>query len=163
MTLEPILTASPQIQIHVVAALVSIILGPFALLRVSRDKWHKRAGYVWVIAMLTTAISSFFILEGRLIGPFSPIHGLSIFTLWSLWQAIRLVRAGNIAAHRATMRSLYFWAMGVAGMFTFLPGRRMNSMLFGDTPEIGFGIAVVLIGGGLGFYLWRGWRVAARA
>lgn len=155
MTLIPILNAPFLVQLHVLAAVCAVLLGPLVLWRRSRDKWHKRLGRAWVVAMLATAVTSFGIMDIRLIGPFSPIHGISAFTIWSLWQGVTAARAGRIAEHQQTMQSLYFWAMGVAGLFTFLPGRRMNEVFFGQAPMAGFFVLAVLVGGGLAWYSYR--------
>jgi uncharacterized membrane protein len=155
MSIDPILTAPSAIQFHVVCALLAVFLGPVVLLRKSRDWWHRRLGYVWVIAMALAAVTSFWISEMRMIGPFGPIHALSAFTLYGLWQAITAIRARRIAAHEAYMKNLYFWAMGVAGLFTFLPGRRMNMIFFDNNPTLGFTLMALLIGSGLGFYAMR--------
>lgn len=133
-------------------------MGPLALWRRSRDRWHKRLGYAWLIAMAVTAVSSFGIMDIRLIGPFSPIHAISVFTLWSLWQGVNAARQRRIAAHQQAMKTLYFWAMGVAGLFTFLPGRRMNDMFFGAAPLAGFTVLACVIGGGLAYYALAGRR-----
>ncbi len=156
MTLIPILNAPFIIQLHVLAAVCAVVLGPLTLWRRSRDKWHKRLGYAWVMAMLATAVSSFWIMDIRIIGPFSPIHGISAFTIWSLWQGVNAARQGRIAAHRQTMQSLYFWAMGVAGLFTFLPGRRMNDVFFENAPMLGFVVMACLIGSGLAWSVYAG-------
>lgn len=153
MTVEPLLAASLAIQIHVFSAICAVFVGPLALFRNSRDRWHKRLGYFWVVAMFMAATSSFAILESPMIGPFSIIHGLSVFTLWGLWEGIRAIKRGDIARHRGQMRALYFWALGVAGLFTFIPGRRMNRVFFPDMPETGFVIAAVVIGGLLTWYV----------
>jgi uncharacterized membrane protein len=147
MTLDPILTAPLIIQLHVVGAICAIVLGPMALFRRSRDIWHRRLGYAWVMAMAFTAVSSFWISEAPIIGLFGPIHALSVLTIYGLWRGISAARAGNIAAHRGQMQGLYFWAMGVAGLFTFLPGRRMNSVFFDMAPLAGFIAMAVVIGG----------------
>ena len=147
MTLYPILSAPIIIQLHVVGAICAIVLGPMALFRQSRDIWHRRLGYAWVMAIGFTTASSFWISEAPVIGPFSPIHALSIFTIYGLWRGISAARAGQIAAHREYMQGLYFWAMGVAGVFTFLPGRRMNTVFFDMAPMAGFIAVSVVIGG----------------
>ena len=160
ISLTPLVEAPLVIQLHVVSAVAAITLGPIALFRKSRDRLHKVFGYSWVIAMFFTAATSFAILESPMIGPFSIIHGLSILTLWGLWQGVTAARARNIARHQSEMRNLYFWAMGVAGLFTFLPGRRMNRVFFDDAPETGFAFAAVLIGGLLAWYWVRSRRAA---
>jgi len=152
MTFDPILTASLPIQIHVASAICAVILGPIALLRRSRDIWHRRFGKAWVVVMFMTAASSFAISEFRVFGPFGPIHVLSCLTIYGLWQGVNAARGGNIARHQAEMRNLYFWAIGIAGIFTFLPGRRMNRAFFESAPQLGFGLVLVLISGGLAVY-----------
>jgi uncharacterized membrane protein len=56
MTLAPL-----QIQIHAIAALMSVALGPVVLYRTRRDRLHKMAGYIWISATLTVATTSWFI------------------------------------------------------------------------------------------------------
>lgn len=155
MSLLPLIDATPIIQLHVGAAATALVLGPFALYRARRDRLHKIQGYVWVLAMGVVAVSSFWIHSFAVIGPFSPIHGLAIFTLWSLYTALRHVFAGRIALHRLVMRNLYWYGLIIAGLFNFLPGRTTNRIFFGQTPELGYlvlglgltGIAVVLLRG----------------
>jgi len=149
MTLLPLLNAPLIVQLHVAAALAALVLGPMAILRRSRDIWHRRLGRIWVAAMATTALSSLAIHEARQIGPFSVIHLLSVFTLWQLWQAVRHARAGRIAAHRGAMLGLYVYAIGVAGLFTLLPGRRMSLALFPGAPWAGFAMLATVLAAGL--------------
>ncbi len=131
MTFEPLLNAPPMIQIHVAGALLSLLVGPFALFRRSRDIWHRRLGYLWVVAMAVTALSSFWINSMQVIGPFGPVHILSGFVLWSLYEGIGQARKGQIAAHQATMQGLYVYAICITGLFTLTPGRRMGEVVFG--------------------------------
>lgn len=152
MTFDPILAAPLIVQLHVISALSAVVLGPIALFRRSRDIWHRRTGKLWVAAMFSTAATSFGISAFPVLGPFSPIHVLSLLTILGLRQGIAAVRRHDIARHQKEMRSLYFWAMGVAGLFTFLPERRMNLVLFPNHPQEGFWIMAALIGGGLLWY-----------
>lgn len=161
MTLDPILAAPFAVQFHVVSALIAVTLGPMALLRRSRDRWHRRLGKAWVLAMFCTAASSFAISGFPVLGPFGPIHILSVLTFWGLWQGVNAARKGNIARHQREMRNLYFWAIGVAGMFTFLPERRMNQVVFPNNPQEGFWLIVALIGSGLVYYALNSRRNAA--
>lgn len=151
MSLTPILTASPEIQIHAAAATFALALGPVSLFRQRYDRIHKMLGYFWVSAMVVTCVSSFFISGFELIGPFSPLHLLAVLTLWALYDGVRHAIAGNIDSHRAAMQSIYWHGIFLAGLFTFLPGRTVNRMLFTDFP----GLGVVVIGAGLGLVLAR--------
>ena len=156
MTLDPLAHAPLVIQVHVAAALLALVLGPVALLRRSRDRWHRLAGRVWVAAMAVTAASSFFIYTIRLVGPFSPIHALSVITLLGLWGGVRDARAGQVASHRRTMLSLYVFAMGIPGLFTLVPGRIMNQILFPAAPVAGFLTALSLVCvAGVAWAVWR--------
>ncbi|MEL6619632.1 MAG: DUF2306 domain-containing protein [Pseudomonadota bacterium] len=148
MTLVPLYTADPIVQFHVVCALFALVLGPVALYRRRRDRVHKLLGYSWVCAIAGVALSSFGIHSFAVIGPFSPIHALSLFTLWSLYEGLRLILSGRVIGHRIVMRNLYWYGLCVAGLFNFLPGRTMNKVLLGGQDGLGYvvtGIGLVLI------------------
>lgn len=159
MTLVPLYTADPIVQFHVVCALFALVLGPVALYRRRRDRVHKLLGYSWVCAIASVALSSFGIHSFAVIGPFSPIHALSLFTLWSLYEGLRLILSGRVIGHRIVMRNLYWYGLCVAGLFNFLPGRTMNKVLLGGQDGLGY----VVTGIGLGLILLavlRGRRAA---
>lgn len=144
--MELFLSAPTYIQIHALAALTALIIGPLALYRKRRDIIHKTVGYLWITAMLTTAISSFWISSFGIIGPFSPIHLLSIWTFIVVFRAINFARIGKIKAHSEMLRWLYWGGLWVAFALNFLPGRLSNRVLFGsDEAEITviFGILIV--------------------
>lgn len=144
MSLDPLLTAPLAVQIHALAAIAAVILGALVLFRQKGTPLHKLMGRLWVALMLVTATSALFINEIRLIGPFSPIHLFSVLTYVSVAQGIWQIRHGNVRAHRATMIGLYFLALGLAGAFTLLPGRRMSQVLFG--PDAGWTPSLIAIG-----------------
>jgi uncharacterized membrane protein len=131
MSLEPLLSASPVIQIHAFAAIAAFGIGGFVLFRRKGDDTHRRLGRLWVILMAATAVSSLFIWQSRTFGLFSPIHLLSLITLVTLWLGVRHARRRNIRAHLITMQALYLGALVIAGWFTFMPGRIMNEVVFG--------------------------------
>ncbi len=144
MDLTALTDAPIATQGHVGFALLALILGPIALFRKRRDLFHRVAGRVWVLAMLGLSLSSFFIHSIKIIGPFSPIHLLSVTTLIGLFYGFRAALQRNFVAHGRAMRSLYMQALIGAGIFTFLPGRRMNALIKGDDPQIIFGTAALL-------------------
>jgi uncharacterized membrane protein len=161
MSLDPLLHASPVIQIHAVVAFVALLLGAVQLSRRKGDWLHRMLGRTWVGLMAVVALSSFFIWTIRLVWLFSPIHLISIFTLVMLWVGVQAARRGNIKHHMRTMEYLYFLALVVTGLLTFLPGRIMYQVAFGPdgaTPaklEIFGGIVVLAALISVGIALWR--------
>ena len=154
---DPIAAAPFAVQIHLCLALIAAVLTPVQLLRHVGGVGHRRVGYVWVLAMAGTALSSFWIQEIRVLGPFSPIHGLSLYVLCTLFLAIRAVRGGRIDQHRRWLKSCAFWGLGVAGLFTLLPQRRMGQIAIPEEiPWVGFGLAATLI-------LFVAWWLSKRA
>lgn len=144
LDLTPLLEADTAIQIHVIAAVEAILLTPVALFRKKRDRLHKIAGYAWVTNMLVAAFSSFWIGEIRLVGPFSPIHALSLLVIFNMGFAIWQVRRRNIRAHMAIMKGTALWGLGIAGALTLLPGRIMNEIVFGPATDDGFSLGAIV-------------------
>ena len=131
MTLTPLLAAGPTIALHALLALalIPLTIAIFTIRRGSRA--HKLLGWLWVAGMGGVALSSFWISTIRVIGPFSPIHLLSLLTLASLVFAILSIRAGKVQHHRRTMVYLVWGALAGAGAFTLLPGRIMFAAVTG--------------------------------
>lgn len=129
--MDILLSQSQPIPLHAIAAMVAIILGGIQLSMKKGGRTHKLLGRIWVGLMLIVSVSSFFIHEIKLWGLFSPIHLLSIWTIFSVGLAIYFVRVGNIKRHNQVMVSLYVFALIVTGFFTLLPGRVMNQVIFG--------------------------------
>jgi len=154
MTPLPLIEAGPVIAAHAVAAVLSALLGPVAILRRRRDRLHRWAGYGWVTAMGVTAATALWINEIRLLGPFSPIHLLVGLVAVNLWRGIAAARAGRMVEHGRTMAQLYIWTIGVAGAFTLLPGRRMNAALFGGDSWAGFALGALALAG-VAVLVWR--------
>lgn len=138
MSLDPILHASPVIQIHAAFAILALLIGAVQLSRTKGDWLHRALGRTWVGFMAVVALSSFFIWTIRLWWVFSPIHLVSIFTLVMLWRGVAFARSHDITRHMRTMQFTYFLALVVTGLLTFLPGRIMNEVAFGPdgaTPQ----------------------------
>lgn len=132
MSLGPLLSAPPPIPWHAFAAFAALAIGGVQLALPKGTPSHRVMGYVWAMLMLVIAISSFWIQEIRLIGPFSPIHLLSILVLVTAPLAVWYAHTHKVAAHRSAMIKLYVFALIGAGIFTLLPGRIMHAVVFGQ-------------------------------
>jgi len=147
MTLTPLMSAPVVIQIHVLAALLSIVLGPVVLYRPRRDRMHRRLGHVWVTAMATVALSAMLIPSFASPFHFGILHGFAVLTCVTLVIGVRSAIRRDIAGHEAAFRSLYWNGLLIAGLFTLLPGRRINEMLFGERAQLGY--LVIALGAAL--------------
>jgi len=132
MSLAPLLDAAPAIPLHAFAAMAAFFLGMIQLTAPKGTLPHRALGWVWVVLMLVVALSSFWIHEIRLVGPWSPIHLLSIFSLVTLALGVMAARTRNVRRHKITMISIFFGALVIAGLFTFMPGRIMHAVIFGS-------------------------------
>lgn len=132
MSLGPLLSAPPPIPWHAFAAFAALAVGGAQLALPKGTTRHRVLGYAWVALMLVIAVSSFWIQQIRLVGPFSPIHLLSVLVLVTVPLAAWYAHTHKVAAHRSAMIKLYLFALVGAGIFTLLPGRIMHAVVFGQ-------------------------------
>ena len=131
MTLAPLLAEPLTIQVHAFAALAALALGIVQLAAPKGTPRHRTMGWVWVGLMAVIVVTSFFIHGIRLVGPWSPIHLLSIYTAILLPIGLLHARRHRVRRHRASMIGLFAGALVIAGLFTLLPGRVMHEVAFG--------------------------------
>ncbi len=129
--LDPLLNASTAIQIHAVAAILAFGLGVVQFAAPKGTLPHRSLGWLWVIIMMVVAVSSLWIHEIRLLGPWSPIHLISLWVIASLPLAVIAARHHRIVSHKRAMIGLFTGGLLLAGAFTFLPGRLMPEVFFG--------------------------------
>src|ERR1700693_2488062 len=134
MSLAPLLNAVPQIPIHAFAAMAAFVLGLVQFAAPKGTLPHRALGWIWVSLMAFVAVSSFWIHQIRLMGPWSPIHLLSIFTLAVLPLGVWMAHRHRVADHRRIMILIFSGALVIAGLFTLVPGRIMHTVLFGPWP-----------------------------
>jgi uncharacterized membrane protein len=132
MSLAPLLDAAPAIPLHAFAAMTAFALGVVQLAAPKGTLPHRTLGWIWVLLMLSVAISSFWIHQIRLWGPWSPIHLLSIFVLITVPLAVWKAHQHQVTDHRRIMISVFAGALVIAGLFTLLPGRIMHAVVFGQ-------------------------------
>jgi len=131
MSLAPLLDAAPAIPLHAFAAMTAFVLG-LVQFAAPKGTWpHRTLGWIWVGLMASVAVSSFWIHQIRLLGPWSPIHLLSIFTLAMLPLAVWRAHMHRVADHRRIMILTFSGALVAAGLFTLLPGRIIHEVVFG--------------------------------
>lgn len=121
------------IMIHLVTVIPAIPLGAYILWRPKGGAAHKALGRIWALLLLATAVSSFWI--GRpgtgIAGTgFSFIHAFSVWTFFCIPYAVYCIRKGNIEGHLRAMQGLYIGLL-IAGLFAFIPGRVLGSLVFG--------------------------------
>jgi len=129
----------PEIQIHWITVSVAFVLGLILFSQKKGTRFHKTLGWTYVTLMMITAVSAFFIrragaTDEDFLSGFSPIHLFIPLTVFGLAGAIIAIKNGKVKSHRSSMIGVFLGGVIIAGLFTFLPGRRMNLLFFGD-PE----------------------------
>ena len=119
------------IPVHAIMAIIAIILGGIQLSIKKGGAIHKLLGRIWVGLMLIVATTSFFIHKTKMWGDYSPIHLLSLWTIFILGVGVYYARVGNIKRHKQVMIATYFFALILTGFFTLMPGRVMHQILIG--------------------------------
>lgn len=133
MSLAPLLlNASLPIQLHAFAAMSAFALGLLQFAAPKGTLPHRTVGFIWLALMLTVALSSFWIHEIHLWGPWSPIHLISIYVLIMIPVAIYFARRHNVRGHARTVVGMFLGGLVIAGLFTFVPGRIMHALAFGN-------------------------------
>jgi uncharacterized membrane protein len=119
-----------QIQLHLFAVLLAFAIGVALLAGVKGRTMHRTLGWVWVVAMMTGAVSSLFI---RIInhGSLSYIHLLAGWTIVALPMAVFAARTHRVRAHARFMTGLFTGGLILAGLLAFLPGRLMWTIFLG--------------------------------
>ncbi len=130
MQLTVLLDAVSPIPSHAIAAFAALGIGFIQFIRPKGTDSHRWIGRAWVLLMAYVAVSSFFINEFRMVGPFSLIHVLSLVTIGTLVWAVIAARRGQIHIHKRLMKYLFWLALVVTGLFTLLPGRTMHQVIF---------------------------------
>lgn len=118
------------IQIHWITAMLALVVGIVMLVRAKGTPSHKVIGRGFVILMLVTAVSSFWIREINR-GGLSWIHIFIPITFFASWEAIHYIRKGDVKRHKRAVIGVFFGALLIPGLFTFVPGRRMFELFFG--------------------------------
>ncbi|MBM6401053.1 DUF2306 domain-containing protein [Phycicoccus sonneratiae] len=145
---------------HVVAALVSVSLGVVQLVRRKGDARHRLLGRVWVVLMLWTAFSSFWIRHLR-DGAFSWLHILSLVTLVTVSLGVWRIRSGDVQGHRGNMVGSWLGS-AIAMVFALAVPSRMLPTFAVDEP-LGAALALACVAATVVVLVLVGDRLARRA
>jgi uncharacterized membrane protein len=116
---------TPAIAIHAAAAIAALGIGATLLGMRKGSGAHRFLGRIWAVAMLTVALSAFFIGSG-----FSWLHGLALVALIGLASAVHYARSRNLRAHRQAVLGLYIGGLVVPGLFALLPQRLLGEIVW---------------------------------
>ncbi|MEL6791395.1 MAG: DUF2306 domain-containing protein [Pseudomonadota bacterium] len=131
----------PEIQIHWATVTIAFLLGLLIFGLKKGTVVHRFLGWSYVTLMTITMVAAFFIRnpEGIEIAPgltgFSWIHLFIPLTTFGLAGALIAIKRGRVKTHARGMIMTFLGAMVIAGLFTFLPGRRMHQFFF-STPAL---------------------------
>ena len=115
--------------LHLTTSFLALGIGAVVLFLSKGTLIHKTLGSVWVLSMLLSAVSSFWLGGGVLpvLGHLGPIHLLSVWVLVSLAAALSAIVKGRGAGSRRS------WACGDAGRTLFISlGGRLKTLQSGS-------------------------------
>ncbi len=119
------------IAIHLTAAVYSLLTGTLQLTMKKGTPLHRYLGRTWMVAMLITATSSFWISSFFPIwSSFGPIHLLSVWIIICVDISVSAARSHKIKRHKAYSIGAYVGLVG-AGIGAFAPGRYLYQLFFG--------------------------------
>ncbi len=130
MNFTAFLEAPAIIQLHASAALLALALGTVQMAAPKGTIPHRTFGIVFLAAMIVAALTAIFISEINP-GGFSPIHIFVPTTLIAVVIGYRAARRRDSLNHKRHMIGLFFGALIIPGLFSFLPGRLMYEVAFG--------------------------------
>lgn len=128
MNIEAFLTAPFVIQLHVASALGALLIGTVQMVAPKGNLPHRTLGVVFVLLMAVAAISAIFIRQVNG-GNFSFIHIFVPLTIIGIFRVVLTARRGDRPRHRSQVRSLFYGALIIPGLLSFIPGRLMYTIL----------------------------------
>lgn len=130
MNIQAFFEAPMIIQIHALSAFAALGVGAVQFLAPKGTLPHRTMGMVFVLLMSLTASTAIFIRQIN-DGNFSPIHVFVPLTFFGLIGLTYHAMKGQFRSHRRSVMGLYFGALIIPGVFTFLPGRLMWEVVAG--------------------------------
>jgi len=149
MTLQPLLNASPIIQVHAFAGMSALLLGAIQIVAPKGTIPHRSFGWLWFVLIMIMLLTAPIIHGAKLqdlLGPglcyeadrslrwngrCASIHLITIFLIFAIPFGPLLARHGQIKHHRNWMVVFWLGALIIAGAFTMDTHRIMHSVVFG--------------------------------
>ena len=116
-----------MITFHLTVALLAFVLGMANLILAKGTVRHRAMGWAWIVLMAGVTLSSFAIRQlndGRL----SWIHGLTLWTLFSMAVAVFAIRREKVRLHAGFMIGTMVGVI-IAGLFALAPGRFISEVV----------------------------------
>lgn len=131
---------------HATAATVGLLLGGWQLLRPTKgDRWHRRAGRVWVVALVYVCLSSFWIREIAH-GGLSLLHVLSVVTLVRVTLGVLSAVRGDVEAHRRHLRGSWFGLVVAFVLAVAAPDRAIPRLVVTEPLQAATAALLVVLG-----------------
>ena len=127
---SPLLRAPLSVQVHVAGAMTAFFVGIVIFLLPKGTGFHRLLGWTWVSSMIIVAATSVAMMVDFGNGV-NPLHAFTAITVISLWSGLAGIRRGDVRRHAASMTGLYVGGLIIAGLFAFIPGRLMWTIVFG--------------------------------
>ena len=120
--------------LHLATIVPAFAIGTYLLLNRKGTPLHRLLGKVYMVLMLFTAVSTLFMsaeVGPTLFGHLGLIHLFSALVLYEVPKAYFAIKSGDIKTHKNSMIGLYIGGILIAGSFTFMPSRLLNTWIFG--------------------------------
>ncbi len=130
MDLDLFFSARPVVIIHTITAFAALGLGIVMWTRKKGTRSHKMLGRIFVSLMAVVAFSALFI-KGLNGDRFSWVHLFVPLTFFAIAEIFYYIRKKNMKAHMRAAKGLFFGALLIPGLLSFLPGRLMWHVLVG--------------------------------
>lgn len=127
---ELLAQASLPIKIHLATVLAAVILATVQIIGPKGRTFHRVLGWTLAVLLVTTAIAALFIRSPGG-GLFNPFQIFVVTTLITVPWGIMAARRHDVRRHARMMGGLYFGALIIAGLLTFMPGRLMWRVFLG--------------------------------
>ena len=114
------------LQLHLIAIVPAVLLGPFVLFRERGDRLHKIFGRIWATLMLAGCLLSFGVTYN---GSYTWLHGLAIFTIYQIIRGLRAIRLKDLRVHKRAMIGSYLGSVAAFLAASVLPNRMINSWI----------------------------------